>query len=258
MTILEERGLFWWHHEPIPDRHFAPDSCVPGLLKIDDDGRVTLELDGRLLNDKGRTLMMFAAEDSELSRKRIEGILKVSNKRVLLFDLVRNGSRFTTNGLSYEEYIAMHCLVGERPLPKTVGSLLFKELEIDLKGLEEWLRLGSIQISRTKNVISVNHKRQKNFKYTLADGKFALNYRIYGPYLGKHRNDKLELSEAASIVCKLKKPVTLEGMGAEFRLFEDLFILLTDSEYRLQWPSLLVSDGKMKWPYKWYFWRVST
>jgi hypothetical protein len=255
MTALEERGLFWWHHEPIPDRHFAPDSCVPGLLKIDDDGRITLELDGRLLSDKG-PLSVMDREDAELPVKRIEGILKVSNQRVLLSDLRKHGARFSTNGPSYEGYAAIHCLVGDHALPKTAGPMLFQELEIDLKGLEEWFRLGSIQFSRTKTTISAKHRRQKSIAYTVASGKLALNYHIYGPYLGKHRGSKLELNETVSLARSLKKPATLENMRMEFGLFEDLFVLLTDSEYPLKWPTIHVKDGKTKWAYKWYFLRL--
>jgi len=255
MTALEERGLFWWHHEPIPDRHFAPDSSISGLLKVDDDGRITLELDGYLLSDKG-SMSVMAREQAELVGKRIEGILKVSNKRVLLFDLIKNGSRFSSNGLSYEGYAAIHCLVGDHPLPKTDGSLLFKEFEIDLSGLEEWLRLGSIQTSRTKTTISARYKREKNIDWLVTGGKLALNYHIHGPRLGKQRDKKVELREAVSLVRSLEKPVTLEDIRTEFGRFEDLFILLTDSEYPLRWPSIHLKDGKMKWAYKWYSLRL--
>ena len=255
MTALEERGLFWWHHEVIPDRHFAPDSCVPGLLKIDDDGRITLELDGYLLGDKG-PMSVLEREDAEPSAKRIEGILKVSNQRVLLSDLRKHGGRFSSNGPSYEGYAAIHCLVGDHALPKTEGPMLFRELEIDLKGLEEWFRLGSIQFSRTKTTISAKHKRSKSIKYAVASGKLALNYHIYGPYLGKHRSNKLKLKETVSLTRSLEKPATLENMRMEFGLFEDLFVLLTNSEYPLQWPTIHWRDGKTKWEYKWYFLRL--
>ena len=46
MAILEERGLFWWADEPVPEKQFAPDSCLAGLLTISDDGQTRLELDG--------------------------------------------------------------------------------------------------------------------------------------------------------------------------------------------------------------------
>jgi hypothetical protein len=53
MSILEERGLFWWHGEPILDKHFAPEASVLGLLKISDEGVATLELDGDLPSNEG-------------------------------------------------------------------------------------------------------------------------------------------------------------------------------------------------------------
>ena len=54
----------------------------------------------------------------------------------------------------------------------------------------------------------------------------------------------------------LEKPVTLEDMRMEFGRFEDLFVLLTDSEYPLRWPSIHLKDGKTKWVYKWYSLRL--
>ena len=68
--------------------------------------------------------------------------------------------------------------------------------------------------------------------------------------------DKLELNEAVSLARRLEKPATLENMRMEFGLFEDLFVLLTDSEYPLKWPTIHLKDGKTKWAYKWYFLRV--
>ena len=31
-AIFEDRGYFWWHGTPVPDRHFAPEDAVTGLL----------------------------------------------------------------------------------------------------------------------------------------------------------------------------------------------------------------------------------
>ena len=50
MAILEERGLLWWSDEPIPEGKFAPEASITGLLTIDEDGRITLELDGYFPN----------------------------------------------------------------------------------------------------------------------------------------------------------------------------------------------------------------
>ncbi|UVO30180.1 HEPN domain-containing protein [Bradyrhizobium arachidis] len=255
MAALEERGLFWWHHELLPERHFAPDTSVSGLLKIDEEGRIKLELDGRLHTDKGPMSVLDHA-GADLEGRRIEGILKGSNKRVLLFDLMKHGGQFSSNGLSFEGYLAMHCLIGEHPLPRTDGPMRFGEFEIDLTGLEEWMRLGSIEISRTETTISAVHERQSNIEYAMAGGKLALNYQIYGPFLGKHRNRKVELREAAVLRRTLAEPRPLDDLRMEFGLFEDLFVLLTDCEYSLKWPSIHVKDGDTDWAYKWYFLRL--
>jgi hypothetical protein len=125
MTILDERGLFWWHHEPIPERQFAPDSCVPGLLRIDDDGRITLELDGRLSSDKGPMSVLPSFQDAaELEGKLIQGILKGSNKHVLLSDITKLGGHLSSHEIFYEEYAAFNCLVGDYSLPRAVGIAL--------------------------------------------------------------------------------------------------------------------------------------
>ena len=38
MTILEDRGLFWWNKQVVPKEQFAPNDCVHGKLTISDDG----------------------------------------------------------------------------------------------------------------------------------------------------------------------------------------------------------------------------
>jgi hypothetical protein len=96
VTVLEERGVFWWHHEPIPEKCFAPQSSVPGLLKIADDGAITLDLDGYLPSDKGAWSVL--SDMGECKGKIIEGILR---RRVFLLDLAPHGGRFATNALSY-------------------------------------------------------------------------------------------------------------------------------------------------------------
>ena len=39
MAILEERGLFWWADEPVPEKQFAPDSALPGFSPSATTGR---------------------------------------------------------------------------------------------------------------------------------------------------------------------------------------------------------------------------
>ncbi len=259
MNVLEERGLFWWHHEPIPERHFAPEASVSGLLKIDEDGLVKLELDGRLSRDKSpMSVLPSQGSNAELAGKSIEGILKASSKHVLLIDLMKQGGRFSSHGMSYEGYAAAHCLVSDHSPPRARKQILSSELEIQLKGFEEWLRLGSITAIRTKSKISAKYARVKDIRYGLGNGNIEVKYHILGPQLGESREDTLELKETVSLVYRPEKPATLGDMRTEFGLFQELFILLTDSEYVLDWPSLRIRLGPKNREYKWYFWRLKT
>ena len=144
MAIFEERGLFWWADEAVPEKQFAPDSCVAGLLIIGDDGRTRLELDGYFPSKHGPMTPMMRR--GQLIDKDIQGLLKTSNKRVLLSGLTGGGGQFSTNGLSYERYIAGQCLVADG-FAKPPATCAFKELIVPLAGFEEWLRLAAIKVT---------------------------------------------------------------------------------------------------------------
>jgi hypothetical protein len=109
MAILEERGLFWWDTGKLPDNVIAPDPHIAGVLKTEDDGRTILELDGYFPNKHGAAVAM---EQGDLAPDtRIQGVLRDSNRQVLLLNLIRSGGRFSTGALSYERFIASYCLV---------------------------------------------------------------------------------------------------------------------------------------------------
>jgi hypothetical protein len=112
MTIIEAHGVFWWHDEPIAEGLLAPDAHVVGVLKIDDEGRATLELDGVLTREHAPMSAAMLREEPETNC--IQGILKGSGQRVLMLNVVKNGGQFSTYGISYERFLAMNCLVGSR------------------------------------------------------------------------------------------------------------------------------------------------
>jgi hypothetical protein len=66
---------------------------VAGLLRVEDDGRAVLELDGYLSNPHSP----MAAMTPEPVTRCILGLLKGSGNRVLLCDPIRNGGPFSTN-----------------------------------------------------------------------------------------------------------------------------------------------------------------
>ena len=147
MAILEERGLFWWHGEPLEEKHFAPESSVFGLLKIDDDGIATLYLDGDLLCEHG-SLDVLSPNYAFLKDKSIEGLLSTSRKHVLLIDLRRSGGVFNSNNVSHGGYRASHCLVSYTQFPPLTDQALIFSIELELIGYEEWLWLNSIETTR--------------------------------------------------------------------------------------------------------------
>jgi hypothetical protein len=258
VTILSERGLFWWHHDPIPAKHFAPDSSVTGLLEIHDDGRTTLELDGCLQGDSGPWSSFLSSEDAWLEGKRIQGVLKVSNNHVLLCQLSRNGGTYSTHGLSYESYFAAECLLGERPFPSVKSPLTFSEFEINLEGFERWLRLGSIKTKRKKSSISIRYLTPKQVSYTLGSGaKLKIKFDILGPVLrGGHQIDQVKLQERAVLVYRHQNKMAFKEIKSIFNSLDDLFTLLTDSEYPLGWPSVWLRRKSIPTKYKFYFVRV--
>ena len=58
---------------------------------------------------------------------------------------------------------------------------------------------------------------------------------------GLDRN--ISLSENASIVYDPKVNLTLSQMRQKFREFEDLLLILTNSDYNLAWPNISISIG---------------
>lgn len=247
---LEERGYFWWRNEPTPEGHFAPDSAVTGVLSIDEDGRVELELDGVLFTEEEALAAVLGELGPIPPDKAIQGILKGSGYCVVLTGIWSNGGRGSTNGISFQRFSALSCLVGSSPPP--LGVLRFRKLEIDLKGLESWLRLGSISFNRTKSRLSSTYRRPKNLSYPAGDGALSIKYDITAPYFGT-RKSELSLSESAALCFTTKKSWPLLEMRDLYGVIEDLFILLTDSECCLEWPLLKLWGSKNS--YRYYFLR---
>jgi hypothetical protein len=254
MSILEERGLFWWHGEPILDKHFAPEASVLGLLKIDDDGVATLELDGDLPSNEG-TFGVLSRDRETLKGKLIEGLLSTSTKHVLLIELQRYGGSFSSNNISHGGYRSTHCLINYLYFPAIDEKSLFTSLEVDLAGYEGWLWLNSIKTSATENTISVEYVRPDPLVYVIDEGTVTIEYHVSGVGNGNWIDRNISLSENASMVYDPKVNLTLLQMRQKFREFEDLLLILTNSDYNLAWPSISISiGGDNRW-FEWYYFR---
>jgi hypothetical protein len=247
MAILEERGLFWWADEAVPEKQFAPDSCIAGLLIIGDDGQTRLELDGYFPSQHGPMTPMVRR--GQLIGKDIQGLLKTSNKSVFLTGLTGNGGQFSTNGMSYERFTAEQCLVADGIVgPGTTRG--FKEIIIPLSGFEEWLRLAAIKVTPSKRVVSIKYKRPKDAIYPTADGRLSIHFESDVSSSGTVFGTALTLKETASAALRFKKPRAIADLIAQYKLLEDLLLILTGSNHTLDWP--WVSVGQFK-AYRLYF-----
>ncbi|WP_146014098.1 ApeA N-terminal domain 1-containing protein [Trinickia dabaoshanensis] len=238
--ILEERGYFWWHEEPIPKGHFAPSSLVTGTLSINEIGKIHLELDGYLNGEHGPIATLIDRDRELPGDKAIQGKLKDSNKNVLLLGLRKHGGRFSSNGVSFEGFAATNCLVTRGAFPLSNDPLQFDALDVELTGMEDWLRLGNIETKRTRSRITARHRLPKSDMWQLDDGILTIRYDISGPFPSQYsrRSHELTLIECASINFSPKNMLPLTEMRTEYGRMQDLFILLTGSEYSLAWPRL--------------------
>ena len=76
IPILRERGLFWWADQSVPSTQFAPDTAAVGELKIEANGRITLDLDG-VISDRRTSFPALARsiDEPDLKTRRIQGLL---------------------------------------------------------------------------------------------------------------------------------------------------------------------------------------
>jgi hypothetical protein len=251
--VIEEQGYFWWNEELIPEGHYAPESSVTGVLKIDVEGRIELDLNGVLSSGDFPFGALLNNDQKIPNEVVIQGILKSTSKYALLSGVIKNGGRFQSNGISFESYLAINCLVGKGPFPKTKEPLQFHRLKVELTGFEDWLRIGSIEFDRKESSIYAKYEAPKDITYPLDDGTLSIEFDILGPHFGVKKLHNLTLTESASIRYTPESSASLEDMKTQYGLVEDLFILLTDSDYCLDWPSVYLGQ-EMK-PCQFYFLR---
>jgi hypothetical protein len=250
--LVQERGIFWWADQTVPPNQFAPDSAISGDLRISYEGKTTIDLDGFLTPGTHPFSALATSDDPLLRTRKIRGLLRTSNKRVLLADLSRRGGRSATANVSFEGFMALHCLVGDRDFPNQKGDLTFRYVDVDLTGFEEWLRLGSIHVERGKVALHARYHRPKNIDYLFAKSKLTIIYDLSGPLFTKTRHDSLALTESVILRFKRDRVVTIKEAEADYLILQDLFIMLTDSSYNLDWPTTAITDQHH---YKLYFYR---
>ena len=104
MAVLEECGRFWWSENPVPAGHFVPEESITGLLTIDDDGRIAVDLDD-YFSGKHRPFGLLERDGIPLTRN-IPGTSRTTNKRVLLVALCPAAAKYEAPAFRMKRYIA--------------------------------------------------------------------------------------------------------------------------------------------------------
>jgi hypothetical protein len=255
--LIDETGYFWWSDVPVPVSQFAPDSAIVGRLTIDKEGRSRLELEGVFPGKLG-PMAAFADDGQQPEKRNIHGVLKTSNKTIRLHRVHRDGGHFKSSGISFERYIATRCLVGDGPFIDKETPLEFQSLTVDLKGFEQWLWLRGISGERTDAGITVEYQKPDKISYMLDDGELQVVFGVIGPYLGKFNDSSLKLTEFAEVIQIPQRAMSLKDLESRYLQLCDVFILLTGSDYNLDWPVAICGEGDKKERFQLYFERFTS
>ncbi len=234
--ILQERGLFWWNEDPIPDGYFAPQSAIGGVLTIEAEN-ISLELDG-LLPHQGNIFDAIITHQGEKVDKPIQGVLSASGKRVLLTELIRHGGQFRTNALSTQGFLAFECLIADAPFPAGARPEVIS-MTVNLAGLQPWFASEPLKVQRTEIAVTATYTHRKNASYELDNETIQINF---GPGI-KRSSQTLSLSDEIWLVHSARAPTQLDQQTDLFGLLNDFFILLTGRDFSLRRPTLKLRDG---------------
>jgi hypothetical protein len=237
--MLSDRGLFWWSDTPTPADQFAPEQGVSGLLTISETGRIKIELDGVLPNPLGRWAVM--EQGAVKGGRSISGILMSENKHVLVTDVHRNGGRVQTNGLSRESFIALYCLISQQ---KIAPHHRFRALTFDLSGFEEWFFIGRPNVSLSPRGIVIRQREKPDLRFRGAAGTLVLERRGHIEQVGRGGSDRTTVTERARLIFRPVRAMDTTSAVNTYAAVQDLFILLTDSEFPMATPQVKLHRGQ--------------
>jgi len=157
---------------------------------------------------------------------------------------------------------AVLCFTNNSPFPADFDLDSFHALRIELAGLEEWLRLESIQVDyefrdQTHTEFKVSYKNHK-FEYEIPMAKVSIENLILG--VSPIRLSDLPLAEVNIrqtnwlIYTPVKKSALAE-LRTAFLQIEEVIALLVGQYARLDWPTFVGSNGEFETWYTLYSFR---
>lgn len=177
------------------------------------------------------------AEFLALRARKIRGILRDSGRGILLFDVARGAARHSSYTISVEGFSAAQCLISDQQFDDPINQPAFSYINADLKGFEGWLRSSAIGVKSGKTLVTAKYRKPKRITYRLPNGRLLFSYHLTGSHQGGRHPD-LTWSESTYIRFRPNKPISMDATIEWHRWLQDLMILLTDSNYCLEWPEV--------------------
>lgn len=257
-NIVDDHGEFWWRNLDSKTKFVSSsnNSPIAGHLVVDGEGRCKLELHGVLSDVQTFMHRMTGDELSETENLAIQGQLKGSSEHVMLLGVYSDGGRVSFGGLSYEKYVADTCLIGNSEFVEG-GEPKFESLYISFKGYEEWLNIDVINAKRTKRSLKISYKPPSDLTYNLQDNrKLSVRSFLSGPAYGSHSFSELSITNHVGVEIQQSQLESISSNLREYKSFCHFMILLTGSDYNLEWPTVSSKvRGSTKKSFKVYTYR---
>ena len=251
-NVIEARGQFWWFGEQ--GRTSSLEQSVHGLLTISDEGHISLQLEGPLWLENPNTSWGWDASRWLPANKRIIGRLgKFGDEgHVLLHELFRTDFSLA-NEPARQSYDAGLCFKHDHGFPSNFDLVSFHTLRIELVGLEEWLRLESIDVGEAVydgNQVEFTVKWDRvEIGYTTLRAKVSIENLVLG-----NSSIRLFPTPVASanirqtnwLVYEPKEQLSLAEFQTSFRRVEEVIALLLGRYFRLDWPNLVAKFGEFE------------
>lgn len=253
MDALNDQGMFWVVSEKKVNFDI-PKETVSGNLTISEEGVIALVLDGIFPRNSFADEMNGRGE--VLSKHVVLGVLKGKSERVILMGLRRGEYKYSFGGFCYEGFRAEYCLVGGFREISNVFDIKVAGLSVDLNSHSDWLAHDLFCPSEKAGVHSVEITLPKKYESKISKG---VRLSIDGDYYGEFEqiNGAKKLALHASLIWNLKfrSAVALDDAYAYYKATSELFMLLSASGTRLDWPKVQIGRGKTKKFANFYFYR---
>lgn len=262
--ILEKRGFFWWHGERTPRGRYAPPFGVPGILTVQADGRVRVNLAGSLSRSNppdgaSPDPARLDGSPDAFKGRTIAGTVDGNSRCVYLKNPVYRPLSPMVDGKPGEQFDSDFCIVGNTSTVRNAKSLRFSKLSISLAGLEQWIWNEVISASREK-ANGPAHSRDVSYaaaetEYKLDDGRISLRTDVHCSAWGEMPHREIAFRQYDWLDWHRAKTGTPEAMRQEFVHIEEFLAILTGTYYSLDWPLISLKIGSKDETYTLYFWR---